>query len=57
MRSTKCVDVRGRPTCFPRDFAAAMPAVTRSLMRDDSNSAMAPMMMNIALPIGLLVST
>ena len=29
-----------------------MPAVTRSLMRDDSSSAIAPMSVNIALPMG-----
>jgi len=34
-----------------------MPAVTRSLMSDDSSSAMAPMMVNMARPIGLSVST
>ena len=33
-----------------------MPAVTRSLISDDSNSAMAPMMVNMARPIGLSVS-
>jgi hypothetical protein len=33
-----------------------MPAVTRSLMSDDSSSAIAPMMVNIARPIGLSVS-
>jgi hypothetical protein len=37
---------------LPRVSAALMPAVTRSLMSDDSSSAIAPMMMNIyfALP-------
>ena len=34
-----------------------MPAVTRSLISDDSSSAMAPMMVNIAGPTGLSVST
>jgi len=33
-----------------------MPAVTRSLINDDSGSAMAPMMVNMARPIGLSVS-
>jgi hypothetical protein len=33
-----------------------MPAVTCSLMSDDSSSAMAPMMVNMARPIGLSVS-
>ena len=36
--------------------AALIPAVTRSLMSDDSSSAMAPMMVNIARPMGLSVS-
>jgi hypothetical protein len=34
-----------------------MPAVTRSLMSDNSSSAMAAIMVNMARPIGLLVST
>ena len=37
-------------------LAARMPAVTRSLMSDDSSSAITPMMVNIARPIGLSVS-
>ena len=49
--------VLGRPRCRPRAWAALMPAVTRSLMSDDSSSAIAPMIVNIARPIGLLVST
>ena len=53
--TTRC-GVGGRPRCLPRASAALMPAVTRSLMSDDSNSAMAPMMVNIARPIGLSVS-
>jgi hypothetical protein len=43
----------GRPRCLPPAAAAFMPAVTRSLISDDSNSAMAPMMVNVARPIGL----
>src|SRR3954453_3068327 len=38
----------GRPRCWPRASAARMPAVTRSLMSEDSSSAIAPMMVNIA---------
>jgi hypothetical protein len=34
-----------------------MPAVQRPLMSDDSNSAMAPMIVNMARPIGLPVSS
>ena len=49
--------VPGRPRCRPRASAALMPAVTRSLMSDDSSSAMAPMMVNMARPIGLSVAT
>jgi hypothetical protein len=33
-----------------------MPAVTRSLMSEDSSSAIAPMMTNMARPMGLSVS-
>ena len=54
--TTRC-GVAGRPKCFPRVSAALMPAVTRSLMSEDSSSAIAPMMVNIARPIGLSVST
>jgi len=54
---TTCCGVGGLPRCFPRAFAARIPAVTRSLISDDSSSAIAPMMVNIARPIGLLVST
>ena len=52
---TRC-GVAGRPRCLPRASAALMPAVTRSLISDDSSSAMAPMMVNIARPMGLSVS-
>jgi hypothetical protein len=41
----------------PRARAAAMPALTRSEMSADSSSAIAPMIVNIALPMGLAVST
>ena len=51
------LDVAGRPWCFPRASAAFIPGVTRSLICDDYNSAMAPMMVNIARPMGLSVST
>lgn len=34
-----------------------MPAVTRSLISEDSSSAMAPIKVNIARPMGLSVST
>jgi hypothetical protein len=37
--------------------AAVIPAVTRSLMSEDSSSAIAAMMVNIARPMGLSVST
>jgi hypothetical protein len=40
-----------------RASAARIPAVTRSLISEDSSSAMAPMMVNIARPMGLSVST
>lgn len=46
----------GRPRCLPRASVALIPAVTRSLMSADSSSAMTPMMVNIARPIGLSVS-
>src|SRR5271163_2609758 len=46
-RTMRCW-VTGRPKCFPRVSAALMPAVTRSLMSEDSSSAMAPMIVNIA---------
>ena len=43
--------IGGRPRRLSRTVAAFMPAVTRSLISDDSNSAMAPMMVNIARPM------
>ena len=49
-------DMGGHPRCLPRAAAAFMPAVTRSLMSDDSNSATAPMMVNMARPMGLSIS-
>ena len=39
-----------------RSVAGGEAAVTRSLISDDSSSAMAPMMVNIARPMGLSVS-
>ena len=47
----------GLPMRSPRTRAAFIPAVTRSLISEDSSSAMAPMMVNIARPMGLSVST
>jgi hypothetical protein len=44
------VSLRGRPTCFPRRFAAVMPAFTRSTINVRSNSASAPKMWRISLP-------
>src|SRR5271165_7078629 len=41
--TTRC-GMAGRPRCFPRVWADLMPAVTRSLMSEDSSSAMAPIM-------------
>ena len=52
---TTCCGVGGLPRCFPRASAARIPAVTRSLISDDSSSAIAPMMVNIARPMGLSV--
>lgn len=49
-------DMGGHPRCLPQAAAAFMPTVTRSLMSDDSNSAMVPMMVNMARPMGLSVS-
>jgi hypothetical protein len=49
--------VAGRPSGFPRALAAAIPALTRAEINDDSNSAIAPMMVNMAVPMGLAVST
>ena len=57
MRVTNRAGVVGRPNRLPRTRAAAIPAFTLSEMSDDSHSAMAPMMVNMALPIGLSVST
>lgn len=54
--TTRC-GVAGRPRCLPRTWAAFIPAVTRSLMSDESSSAIAPMMVSIARPMGLSVST
>jgi len=54
---TMCCGVGGLPRCLPRASAARIPAITRSLISDDSSSAMAPMMVNIARPRGLSVST
>ena len=45
--------VAGRPRCLPRASAALIPAVTRSLMSDDSSSAIAPMMVNIYRTVGV----
>jgi hypothetical protein len=47
----------GLPIRFPRTRAAFIPAVTRSLISEDSSSAMVPMMVNIAQPLGLSLST
>jgi hypothetical protein len=53
---TICCGVGGRPRCLPRASAARIPAVTRSLISEDSNSAMAPMMVNIARPMQIKVT-
>ena len=45
------------PERFPRALAASMPVLTRSEMNADAHSAMTPMPVNIAWPIGLSVST
>ena len=41
----------------PSAAAAFMPALTRSLIGEDSSSAMAAMIVNMARPMGLAVST
>jgi hypothetical protein len=63
-RDGKCLDFAHDPLrdgraaeVFSACFGGSMPAVTRSLISDDSSSATAPMMVNIALPMGLSVST
>ncbi len=50
-------DMAGRPRCLPRASAARIPAVTRSLISEGSSSAMAPMMVSIARPMGVSVFT
>ena len=47
-------EAAGRDAC--RAAAAFMPAVTRSLISEDSSSAMAAMIVNMARPMGLAVS-
>jgi hypothetical protein len=37
---------------LPQTLADSIPALTRSEINDDSNSAIAPMSVNMALPIG-----
>ena len=44
------------PRCLPRASGARIPAVTRSLISEDSSSAMAPMMVNIARPMQIKVT-
>ena len=50
----------GKHDALSRDFAdpaaAFMPAVMRSLISEDSSSAMAAMIVNMARPVGLAVS-
>ena len=63
-RASSFVDVRhevgrwrGVLVVSPGALAVAMPALTRSEINDDSHSAIVPMMVNMALPMGLAVST
>src|SRR5215813_13859311 len=46
----------GRPQCFPWLLALAMPALTRSAIIARSNSANTPIIWNVALPAGVVVS-
>ena len=45
-----------RPDFVPRSRAYSSPAMTLSLITDRSSSAIAAMIVNIAFPIGVLVS-
>ncbi len=57
IHNTRWAGVAGRASRFTRALAVAIPTLTRSEINDDADSAIAPMMVNIALPMGLAVAT